>query len=163
NRLFDDFKARYPSRFLNCGVAEANMVGMAAGLAMGGFRPYVYTITPFVTTRVLEQIRVDVCYHELPVTIVGVGAGLSYASLRALPGMNVICPADANEVEAAVAAVLGLDRPAYLRLGKKGEPLVHSGVPQLEVGRALRLRPGADVCLLGTGNILPVVLQASDL
>ncbi len=83
NRLFDKLKAAAPGRFINCGIAEANMMGMAAGLALSGMRPVVYTITPFVTTRCLEQIRVDVCYHDVPVAIVGVGSGLSYASLGA--------------------------------------------------------------------------------
>ena len=78
NRLFNDFKDRHPERFFNCGVAEANMTGMAAGMASCGLRPFTYTITPFATTRCLEQIRVDVCYHHLPVTIIGTGAGLSY-------------------------------------------------------------------------------------
>src|SRR5262249_62407666 len=100
NRLFDTFREKFPNRFYNCGVAEANMMSVAAGMALAGLRPIVYTITPFVTTRCLEQIRVDVCYHEAPVMIVGVGAGLSYASLgpthhscediaflRALPNM----------------------------------------------------------------------------
>jgi len=82
-RLFDDFKARFPSRFYNCGVAEANMMGVAAGLAMSGLRPVCYTITPFITYRCMEQIRVDVCYHHVPVVIVGTGSGLSYASLGA--------------------------------------------------------------------------------
>jgi transketolase len=176
NRLFDEFKGRYPDRFLNCGVAEANMIGVASGMAMAGLRPFVYTITPFITTRVLEQIRVDVCYHEQPVTIVGVGAGLSYASLgathhscediaflRALPGMRVVCPADAHEVVGATAAALAAEQPAYIRLGKKGEPLIHPDVPPFEIGRAIQLRGGSDVCLLGTGNILPVVLEAAEL
>ena len=81
NRLFDRFKENNAERFFNCGVAEANMMGVAAGLAMSGFRPVVYTITPFATTRCFEQIRVDACYHKAPVIIVGTGAGLSYASL----------------------------------------------------------------------------------
>ena len=83
NRLFDSFKAQSPTRFFNCGVAEANMMSLAAGLAMEGLRPVVYTIAPFVTTRCLEQIKLDVCYHDVPVVIVGVGAGLSYAALNA--------------------------------------------------------------------------------
>ena len=83
NRLFDDLKEKVPDRFFNCGVAEANMMSLAAGLALSGLRPVVYTITPFVTSRCLEQIRDDVCYHDLGVTIVGTGAGLSYATLMA--------------------------------------------------------------------------------
>jgi transketolase len=83
NRLFDRLKEKHPNRFLNCGVAEANMTGVAAGLAASGMRPITYTITPFNTIRCLEQIRLDVCYPNLPVIIVGTGAGLSYASLGA--------------------------------------------------------------------------------
>ena len=81
NKLFDDFKRVDANRFLNCGVAEANMMGVAAGMALSGLRPIIYTITPFTTTRCFEQIRVDVCYHQAPVVIVGTGSGLSYAEL----------------------------------------------------------------------------------
>ena len=83
NRLFDAFREKFPDRFYNCGVAEGNMTGMAAGMAMCGLRPFTYTITPFATTRVMEQIRIDICYHNLPVTIVGTGSGLSYEIGRA--------------------------------------------------------------------------------
>jgi transketolase len=176
NRLFDNFKSEFPERFYNCGVAEANMMSVAAGLAMSGMRPVVYTITPFVTTRCLEQIRVDVCYHEQPVTIVGVGAGLSYASLggthhscedigflRLLPGMTVVCPGDAVEVRGALRAALRHDRPVYIRLGKKGEPVVHTDEPDFVLGRALILRDGSDVALLAVGNVLPIAAAAGDL
>jgi len=177
NRLFDRFRELVPDRFLNCGVAEQNMTGMAAGLAMCGLRPVTYTITPFVTTRCLEQIRVDVCYHELPVTIVAVGAGLSYASLgvthhanediaflRALPGMSVVCPGDAHEVRAALRAAVSHDGPVYIRIGKKNEPLVHEGVPEeFRIGTAISVREGTDVTLLATGTVLPMVLEAGDL
>ena len=111
NRLFDEFKDKCPGRFHNCGVAEANMIGVAAGLALSGLRPVCYTIAPFITYRCMEQIRVDACYHNVPVTIVGTGAGLAYASLgathhscedigmlRLLPGLVVMAPADAHEV-----------------------------------------------------------------
>ena len=81
NRLFDKFKNTYPDRFFNCGVAEANMVSLAAGLAIDGLRPFLYTITPFLTSRCYEQIKIDLCYHDLPVTLVGTGSGLSYAEL----------------------------------------------------------------------------------
>jgi transketolase len=175
NRLFDKFKARHPSRFFNCGVAEANMMGVAAGMAMNGLRPVAYTITPFVTTRCLEQIRTDVCYHEAPVTIVAVGAGLAYsglgpthhacediAFLRSIPNMVVICPGDAFEVRAALRASMQQDRPVYIRMGKKGEPVVHAGpVANFQIGKAIPVSDGKDVCLLSTGNMLPEAMEAA--
>ncbi|MEP2640022.1 transketolase C-terminal domain-containing protein [Roseobacter sp.] len=176
NRLFDKFKAANGDRFFNCGVAEQNMMGVAAGLAMSGMRPIAYTITPFVTTRCLEQIRTDVCYHDVPVIIVSVGAGLAYAGLgpshhacediaflRTLPGMTVICPGDAWEVRAALRAALAHDGPCYIRMGKKGEPTVHSDVPTgFEIGKALPVRDGSEVCLLSTGNMLPEAMDAAE-
>ena len=175
NRLFDKFKAEHPSRFFNCGVAEANMMGVAAGMAMNGLRPVAYTITPFVTTRCLEQIRTDVCYHEAPVTIVAVGAGLAYSGLgpthhacedisflRSLPNMVVICPGDAFEVRAALRASLKQDHPVYIRLGKKGEPVVHKGpLADFAIGKAITIARGGDVCLLSTGNMLPEAVEAA--
>ena len=176
NRLFDPFKKDHPDRFVNCGVAEANMMSMAAGMAMAGLRPVVYTIVPFVTTRCLEQIRVDVCYQNQPVVIVGVGGGLSYASLggthhsledigmlRILPGMSVLCPGDAYEVRGSLDAAFQANGPVYLRLGKKNEPLVHEQVPDVRVGRSLNMRGGSDVALLSVGNMLPIVMEAADL
>jgi transketolase len=175
NRLFDDFKVRAPGRFFNCGVAEANMISMAAGMAMCGLRPVAYTITPFITTRCLEQIRVDVCYHHVPVIIVGTGSGLSYASLgsthhscediaflRALPHMTVICPGDPVEVRQAVRAALEYDEPVYLRIGKKGEPVVHTQPPEFVIGKGIVVRPGSDICLLSTGNMLAVAVRAAE-
>jgi transketolase len=144
-------------------------------MAMSGLRPVAYTIAPFVTVRCLEQIRVDVCYHEMPVIIVGVGAGLSYASLggthhscediallRALPNMSVVCPADSYETRQALRAALAYERPVYIRLGKKGEPDVHRDRPAFTIGRGLVVREGHDVCLFGTGTIVPVVMAASE-
>ncbi len=175
NRLFDRFKDSAPDRFYNCGVAEANMMGVAAGLGMNGFRPIVYTITPFLTTRCFEQIRVDVCYHESPVIIVGTGAGLSYAQLgpthhslediailRTLPGMAVFCPCDALELRAGLREALGRAGPTYIRIGKKGEPELHDGIPDLEIGKAITMRQGDDVCLISTGNIMKVALDAAE-
>jgi transketolase len=172
NKLFDGFKEACPGRFFNCGVAEANMIGVAAGLARSGWLPVTYTITPFTTYRCLEQIRVDVCYHEAPVVIVGTGAGLAYAELgpthhsceemamlRALPNMRVFAPADAAELRAVLRAIVASPGPSYIRIGKKGEPLVHTTDPVLEIGRALPVRDGQDVCLLSTGVVLPAVLE----
>jgi transketolase len=175
NRLFDKFKTAHPSRFLNCGVAEQNMMGVAAGMAMSGLRPVAYTITPFITSRCLEQIRTDACYHDLPVTIVAVGAGLSYAGLgpthhacedvaflRAIPNMVVVCPGDAWEVRGALRAAFKQDKPVYIRMGKKGEPVIHKEVPpDFAIGRAITVQDGEDVCLLSSGNMLPEAIEAA--
>lgn len=175
NRLFDGFKAQCPRRFYNCGVAEAGMMSMAAGLAMCGLRPFCYTITPFLTYRCLEQIRVDVCYHNVPVAIVGTGAGLAYATLgpthhsceemgmlRLLPGLTVLAPADEWEVRAAVSAALRSTGPVYIRIGKKGEPKVHTAEPDLVIGKALVIKPGADACILSAGTVLAEAVAAAD-
>ncbi len=174
NRLFNEFRDRFPSRFFNCGVAEANMMSVAAGLAMAGLRPVVYTITPFVTARCLEQIRVDVCYHRQPVVIVGVGAGLSYANLgpthhscddigflRMLPHMQIVCAADAHETAAGLEAALQQNDPVYLRIGKKGEPLVHAERPKLIIGQGIPLQAGEQITILATGNMLPIAQEAA--
>ncbi len=175
NRLFDDFKAAHPARFYNCGIAEANMTGLAAGLALSGLKPVTYTITPFNTFRCLEQIRVDVCYHNLPVVIVGVGSGLAYselgcthavcediAALRALPNLSLVCPADPWEAKAALRAALAHNGPVYIRLGKKGEPTLHDGSRPFVLGRGMEMRPGREVALLAAGAILPVALEAAE-
>lgn len=176
NKLFDEFKLVAGDRFYNCGVAEANMTGVAAGLAMMGFRPITYTITPFVTVRCLEQIRVDLCYHNLPAIIVGTGSGLSYASLgpthhscddvgllRMLPNMKIICPCDPQEVRGAIRAALQSDTPVYIRLGKKGEPHIHQAVPDMKLGKSITIKHGDDICLLSTGNIMPMSLEIAHL
>jgi len=174
NRLFDRFKEEFPRRFYNCGIAEANMVSMAAGMASCGLRPVCYTITPFVTTRCLEQIKVDVCYHRMPVTIVGTGSGISYASLgathhsfedisllRVLPGLNVIAPADAHELRATLRWTFGQDQPTYLRIGKKGEPLATDPSTPFRPSQWQCLRTGVDASLLSCGTILAEVLAAA--
>ncbi len=175
NRLFDKLKSEFPDRFYNCGVAEANMIGVAAGMAQSGLRPVCYTITPFITYRCMEQIRVDLCYHHLPVTVVGTGSGLSYASLggthhsceemgmlRLLPGLTVGGPADAPELRAMMRDALRQDGPVYLRIGKKGEPQIHPDVPDLKLGRAIKLREGTDACILSIGTVLPVAMAAAE-
>jgi transketolase len=162
----------YPKQFLNCGVAEQSMVGVAAGMAASGRRPFVYSISNFPTLRPLEQIRNDVCYHGLGVTIVSVGTGLAYGSLgythhavedisilRSLPGMRVYSPADALECAAAVEEILADPSPAYLRLGKNKEPLMHEGQPDISTGAPLLVRDGDDVTLIASG---PIVSQALD-
>jgi transketolase len=171
-----DFGQAYPKQFLNCGVAEQSMVGIAAGMASAGRRPFVYSIANFPTLRPLEQIRNDVCYHGLGVTIVSVGAGLAYGSLgythhavedisilRSLPGMRVYSPADAMECQAAVDEILATPGPAYLRLGKNKEPLMHETPPDLSKGEPIVVREGTDVTVLVAGPIIVQALEVADL
>ena len=175
-KLFDDFARRCPGRFMNVGVAEANMVGTAAGLALEGKKPFIYSIVPFVTLRCLEQVRNDVCYHNVDVKLVGVGGGYSYgqngpthhalediAAMRAIPNLSVVCPGDPAETVAAVHALAQHDGPAYLRLGRAGEPKVHPAPVTFAHGRALELKPGTGVVLLSTGNMLSTAMQVAEL
>tara|TARA_B110000027_G_scaffold68194_1_gene72907 strand:+ start:2908 stop:3831 length:924 start_codon:yes stop_codon:yes gene_type:complete len=172
NRLFDNFKKKYPDKFYNCGVAEANMTGVASGLASSGLRPITYTITPFNTARCFEQIRLDICYPNLPVIIVGTGSGLSYASLgathhsmedisilRTLPNLQIVCPADKKEVRQCLIEALKSDRPTYIRLGKKGEPEIHKKIPNLKIGKGLILKKGKDIAILGIGTTLSIAKE----
>jgi transketolase len=176
NKLFDPFKKVDSKRFLNCGIAEGNMMSVAAGLALNGLRPVVYTITPFTTTRCFEQIRVDVCYHEAPVIIVGTGSGLSYAELgpthhsledlaimRSLPGMQVIAPCDATEMRLALRSALNSSKPTYIRIGKKGEPAIHDSDVSFKIGHAIPLKKGSDVLVLASGILMSNVLTAANI
>ena len=175
NRLFDNFKKNNPERFYNCGVAEANMTGVASGLASSGFKPVTYTITPFNTARCFKQIRLDICYPNLPVIIVGTGSGLSYASLGAthhsmedisilktLPNLQIICPADKKEVREAFIKAYESNKPTYIRLGKKGEPLIHKKKPNFQIGKSIFLKKGNDVALLGVGNALSIAAKCEE-
>jgi len=175
NRLFDKLRAQSPSHFINCGVAEANMMGMAAGMGLSGLRPIVYTITPFTTTRCLEQIRVDVAYHESPVIIVGTGSGLSYASLgpthhsledfaifRAIPNLQILAPWDAPSLRALLRNALSSEKPSYIRIGKKGEKdlaLIERVPP---IGESLWLKDGDDLCIMAVGTVASEAIAAAD-
>lgn len=166
-KLLDEFRARHPRRFVNAGVAEANMISVAAGMAMTGRRVFCYSMAPFAFFRPLEQIRMELCSQQLPVTVVGVGAGLSYgceghshfaiedlAIARSLPNLNVIAPGDPAETCAAVRAASRSEKATYIRLGKNGDPAVH-GVPIERIDRALLVRNGeAGVSVFATGHIL---------
>lgn len=176
NRLFDPFQQAFPDRFYNCGIAEANLISLAAGLALSGLKPVTYAIAPFITYRCLEQIRVDLCYHRLPVVLVGVGAGLAYASLgpthhscediavlRALPHMTLLAPADSLETGLALEAALQLAGPVYLRLGKKGEPPVHPEPFCFQVGEGRVLKTGRDILFIASGTATYLALQAAQM
>jgi transketolase len=160
---------------MNCGVAEANMMGVAAGLGLCGLRPIVYTITPFTTTRCLEQIRVDVAYHESPVIIVGTGSGLSYASLgpthhsledfaifRAIPNLQILAPWDGPSLRSLLRETLAGNRPTYMRIGKKDEQSLVPVEQVPRIGKGLRLRNGRDVCIVAVGTVANEALGAAE-
>ncbi len=176
NRMFDRYKEVAPTRFLNCGIAEANMMSMAAGMALSGLRPVVYTITPFTTTRCLEQIRTGVAYHEAPVVIVGTGSGLSYAELgathhsledlailRCIPNLQVCAPSDSLELKSQLKEAIDKGIPTYIRIGKKGEPNLFENEKELGIGKANLIKPGDDIILLGIGPIISEGLKAREL
>lgn len=173
--VVEPFQQRFPERFMNAGVAEANMIGVAAGLALTGHRVFVYAIAPFTTYRCLEQIRLDLCRTKLPVTLVGLGGGFSYgqlgtthhptediAILRALPGMRVLVPCDAFETRALVPYLGMGEGPIYLRLEKAGQQDVHATAPAVGPGRSARVRSGEDVTLVACGTMVQVCLAAAE-
>jgi transketolase len=172
--VLEEFAQRFPSQFLNIGVAEQNMTGVAAGLALEGRTVFTYSIGNFPTLRCLEQIRNDVCYHDANVKIVSVGGGMSYgavgmshhatedlAILRALPGMVVIAPGDHWEVAEATRALVEYRGPAYLRLDKSGAPPSQRADERYRVGRARVLAEGREACIIASGGILGEAVEAA--
>ena len=175
-RVVDDFAARFPDRFLNPGVAEQNMTGIATGMALSGKIVFTYSIANFPTLRCLEQIRNDVCYHDVNVNIVAVGGGFAYgilgmthfatedlAIMRSLPNLTVLAPGDPVETREITRQVIDIDGPCYIRLGKAGEPVVHKGDIKLEIGKALLMKPGRDIALLSTGGMLKTAVETAAL
>jgi transketolase len=173
--VLEPFRDRFPGRYVNVGVAEQNLIGVAAGLARCGKVPFVYSIANFPTLRCLEQIRVDVCYHECPVKVVAVGGGFTYGSqgythhgvedlaiLRALPGMTVVAPADPVETRLATLAIADRPGPCYLRLGKAKEPVIHTSEPPFQLGRAITVRTGRDLTLISTGGMLQECVSVAE-
>ncbi len=171
----EEFADQYPDRFLNVGVAEQNMMGVATGLSMTGSTVFVYSIGNFPTLRCLEQVRNDICYHQANVKIVSVGGGFTYGPLgashhatedlaivRALPGIAVAAPGDAFESEAITREAGALNGPVYLRLERDGTP-VHDRVPSLPPGSSVRVVEGDDVAILVTGGLLPHAVEAASL
>ena len=166
NRLFDTLRAARPEQFLNCGIAEQNMMGVAAGMGLSGLRPIVYTITPFTTIRCLEQIKIEVGYHNSPVIIVGTGSGLSYANLgpthhsledfaifRAIPNLQVLAPWDAKSLRTCLRMAIESSSPTYIRIGKKGEIDLSGDQAVPAMGYSLCLQSGSQVCILATGTV----------
>lgn len=169
-----DFSTEFPERFLNVGVAEQNMVGMSAGLALEGKSPWISSIAPFTTLRCCEQLRTDLCYNDLHVVVVGIMAGISGAPLgsthyciedmgmfRAIANMTVLSPADEWELERCMEAAVNLKGPVYLRLGSGDEPQIQVERQSFEVGKAFTLREGDEVALIATGYMVHKALAAA--
>ena len=173
----DAFKSEFPDRFFMEGVSEQAVIGMAAGMAMEGYVPYVNTIATFLTRRCFEQVAVDLCLHNLPVRLIGSGGGLVYAPLgpthlatedlaimRALPNMTVVAPADADEMTRFMAATLDWPGPIYIRLAKGGDPIISRDADGFRIGKAITLRevPEGGVALIAIGVMVNRALKAAE-
>jgi transketolase len=165
--VLEPFQNQFPERFLNMGIAEQNMLGTAAGLAAEGFNVFVYSIGNFPTLRVMEQIRYDICYHNMNVKIIAVGGGYAYGALgtshhtteelgmlRTIPNLTVCAPGDPKEVTAITQLITQHRGPCYLRLGKAGEEFVHTKDCDLSWGAMTCLREGNDTVVLTSGSML---------
>ena len=171
------FREEFPERFINTGVAEQSMIGIAAGMALRGMRPFAYTIATFALYRPFEMVRDDLCYQDLPVTIVGIGGGVVYSTLggthhaqedvavaTAIPNMSVIAPCDPAETrEATLWCAQRNEGPVYLRLGKAGEPDLTANAPDpFVIGKIRYLRRGADTCILSYGPTVNLAFEVAD-
>ncbi len=170
------FKAEMPDRFLMEGVSEANIVGVAAGLALEGRIVYINTIATFLTRRCFEQVALDLCLHNANVRLIASGGGLVYAPLgptheaiddlaifRALPRMTIVAPADADEMRRLMPLTVDHSGPIYIRLGKGGDPIVTNDHVPFRIGKAIPMRDGSDALIVTTGVMLKPALDAAGL
>ena len=172
--LFDDFRRECPAQYINAGIAEQNMVGMAAGLARTGFRPFVYGLSAFIPVRVLEQIKLDIAHDQLPVILIGDGAGFVYSHLgtshqstediactRAIPDLSVYSPADRFEVSACMEQAYQSKSPVYLRMGKSDRGDVHRHMPRANIGALLPIQPGqaGNISFIATGSMVRTAMD----
>ncbi|MDO8662343.1 MAG: transketolase C-terminal domain-containing protein [Candidatus Omnitrophota bacterium] len=173
--VYDQYRADFPEQYLNCGISEANMVGVSAGLASCGKIPFAYTIANFIVYRAFEQIRNDVCLQKMNVKLVGIGVGFVYsilgpthhttediALMRALPNMTIFSPCDPREAKKVTYAAAQINGPVYIRLATGGTPKVYEKDYDFQVGRGVVLREGRDLTMISTGSILLEALQAAD-
>ena len=172
--VLQEFKSRMPDRFYMEGVSEQSIIGMSAGLAMEGFRPYVNTISTFLTRRCFEQIAIDLCLHNLPVKLVGNGGGLVYAPLgpthqaiedlsilRTLPNMSIIAPCDAVEMKKLIENTSNLKGPLYIRIAKGGDRIITSSKDKIKFGKGRLLIKPKDYLVISTGVMTQIALNAA--
>lgn len=172
----EKFREQFPERFINVGVSEQSMIGLCAGMALRGMRPFAYTIATFTIYRPFEFVRDDICYQNLPVTLVGMGSGIIYSTLggthhsqedvavmSALPNMQVLAPCDPVELaEATRYCAIDNQGPMYLRIGKAGEPrLTENAVDPFEFGKIRYLQKGSDVCIISYGPIMKMAVDVA--
>jgi transketolase len=173
----DRFKNTYPDRFVNVGIAEQNLIGVAAGIAKEGYVPFASSFAPFITMRASEQVRMNMGYMGLNVKAVGIGSGLvmgflgnshfgleDVAVMRAIPGITIVCPADCGEIVKVVHAAANFNGPMYIRLtGGPNCPVVYSSDYAFEIGRSIELRGGKDVALISNGSMVARSVNAAEL
>ena len=173
--VYDKYREDFPDQYLNCGISEANKIGVAAGLASCGKIPFAYTISNFLVYRAFEQIRNDVCLQKMNVKLVGIGVGFVYSNLgpthhgtediavmRCLPNMTIFSPCDPLETTKVTMAAAAIDGPVYIRLATGGSPVVYKTDYDFVVGHAQELKSGNDISILTTGSIVSEVLKASE-
>ncbi len=167
-QVFSEFEEKFPERYINAGIAEAQLVNTAAGLALEGMRPIIYSIAPFITSRPYEQLKFSVAYHGLPVMVVGAGGGYTYAKagvthhapddlmlMSSLPGFSVVVPGGPDEMSILMKEMLNLDGPSYLRVGKFGEPNVgRTEEVKVRLGKARILAEGEDLAIVTVGDVI---------
>ena len=164
--VLSEFKRKIPDRFFMEGVAEQAIIGLAAGLALEGYIPYVNTIATFITRRCFEQVAIDLCLHNLPVKLIGNGGGLVYAPLgpthlaiedialmKSLPNMTIISPCDANEMKILMNQTINHKKPMYIRLGRGGEKIISDSIQNIKLGKASVFNNGQDVLIISTGTM----------
>jgi transketolase len=162
--VFDEFQKLFPYRFLNLGVAEQNMISFSAGLCMAGFKVYVYNIIPFVLYRCYEQVRNDICYQKLPVVLIGIGSGVTYAPqgmthystediglAQTLPNLTVFSPSDPIEAKLAAQYSLTAREPVYIRLAKRGEPKIHEN-DEFDITKPQVIKKGSNIAIVFHGS-----------
>lgn len=174
--LFDDFRKSNPEQFINAGIAETNMVGVAAGLAKAGFKPIVYGLSAFVPIRVLEQIKIDICYEGLPVILIGDGAGVVYSSLgsshqstediaalRAIPNISILSPCDKAEMQYAMDFATQFKSPVYIRMGKSDTGDVHTNSIEEKIGNLISINKGSEeIHFIATGSMVKTAISLSE-
>lgn len=173
-----NFSKAYPDRFFNCGIAEANMTDIAAGMSTCGYKPFTNTFAVFAAGRCYEQVRNSIAYPHLNVTVVGSHGGVSvgedgathqciedFSLMRTIPGMTVVCPCDGNEMKAAVEALINYEGPAYLRLERPATEIITDEIDgyKFELGKGVTVKDGSDVTIIACGINVPMAVKAADI